>query len=486
MHAHSLTHLDDDVLLRDLSSLVARERHLSVELLAHLAEVEERKLYLSAAYPSMHAYCIGALRLSEDAAYKRIRVAREARRYPSIFGALADGRLNSTLVLVLAPHLTPVNALELIQAACGRSKSGLERWLATRVAGADPAANAGNQLAPERVRGTLAPVVTESADASTAPLAPETVGAGSSGGPEQSASPRPCPLQVGFSAAALDKLKYATALLGHAVPSGESAEVLERALDALIERIEKRRFAVGARSRAGAARHSPSGRHIPAAVRREVFIRDGGRCAFESASGHRCGSETRLEFDHVKPVAAGGLTTADNLRLLCRAHNQHAAGRSLGSEFMRHKRLQARKARAETRAARESGRVRDSRRAAASRPDASASEAPESVIPWLRALGFRPDEARRGAEACDSMAGAPLEARVKRALSVLDRVGVRRTPTQPSPPPYIRNTPNLGSGMGALRQADNDSASTSRVLAGSMMPSSHRRAVEKYGLPSRS
>jgi hypothetical protein len=46
------------------------------------------------------------------------------------------------------------------------------------------------------------------------------------------------------------------------------------------------------------------------------------------------------------------------------------------------------------------------------------------------------------------------------------------------PRPYILNTPNFVSGTGALSAALNDSASTSRVLVGSMMPSSHRRADE--------
>ena len=42
---------------------------------------------------------------------------------------------------------------------------------------------------------------------------------------------------------------------------------------------------------------------------------------------------------------------------------------------------------------------------------------------------------------------------------------------------FIRNTPNFGSGMGAFNAADSAKASTRRVSAGSMMPSSHRRAV---------
>ncbi|MEO5989900.1 MAG: HNH endonuclease, partial [Candidatus Eisenbacteria bacterium] len=117
MKTCSLSHLADHVLLRDLKSLVARDRATTAELLAHLAEVDERRLYLPAAYSSMYLYCVQELHMSEDAAFRRIRVARAARRFPTILAALADGRLNLTSVLLVAPHLTAHTADELLAAA---------------------------------------------------------------------------------------------------------------------------------------------------------------------------------------------------------------------------------------------------------------------------------------------------------------------------------------------------------------------------------
>src|SRR3972149_4403706 len=105
-----LSHLSDHTLLRDLASLVARDRATTARLLAHLAEVDARKLYLPAAYPSLYAYCVGELGLCEQAAFKRIRAARTARQFPTIFAAVADGRLHLSAVLLLAPYLTPDNA----------------------------------------------------------------------------------------------------------------------------------------------------------------------------------------------------------------------------------------------------------------------------------------------------------------------------------------------------------------------------------------
>src|SRR6266850_5674362 len=129
---YSLAHLSDGTLLRDLAALVARDRVTTATLLAHLAEVDARKLYLPAAYPSMHAYCVHELRLSEDAAYKRIQAARAARRFPQIFEAVAEGRLHLTGVGLLAPYLTPENATDLLALATHRTKAEIEVLIAER------------------------------------------------------------------------------------------------------------------------------------------------------------------------------------------------------------------------------------------------------------------------------------------------------------------------------------------------------------------
>src|SRR5438552_13703064 len=132
MRAHSLAHLSDGELLRDLAALLAHDRTTTAALLAHLAEVDARRLYLPAAYPSMFAYCVHELRLSEDAAYKRIQAARVARQFPIIFDAVADGRLHLSAVGLLAPYLTPENAGELLAAAALKTKSEIEELVARR------------------------------------------------------------------------------------------------------------------------------------------------------------------------------------------------------------------------------------------------------------------------------------------------------------------------------------------------------------------
>ena len=427
MNRYSLTHVSDPDLLRDLRSLLSRERATTAELLAHLAEVDARRLYAPAGYPSMFAWCVEELHLSEDEAFKRIRASRVARRFSVVFAMLADGRLHLTAVVLLAPCLTPENADDLLAAATHQSKAGIERLIAERFPQPDlpawieapvpplarPLPSPGTvevdnaQLAPEPVASTdhqLAPEPVESTDRQ---LSPGTAGPLDAAPSLGTVWPRVAPLAPGryglqftVAQATYEKLRYAQALLGHAVPSGELSEVFDRALDALIVRLEQGKFAVTDRPRPRRQRTTAHPRHIPAEVRRAVWERDGGRCTFAGESGHRCESRTRLEFDHAEPVASAGRATAGNLRLRCRAHNQCEAERRFGRDFMR--------------ARRETGGKRPL-------PEHAAE-----VIPWLRHLGMRAEEARRWAECCADMAEASLEERLRHALRCSARSSPRR------------------------------------------------------------
>ena len=77
-----------------------------------------------------------------------------------------------------------------------------------------------------------------------------------------------------------------------------------------------------------------SPRHIPAEVKRAVWARDGRCCRWPLTSGGVCGSTTRLELDHIVPLARGGTSTVSNLRVLCEFHNQLAARQVFGEPWM--------------------------------------------------------------------------------------------------------------------------------------------------------
>ena len=225
MRDYTLTHLSDDVLLRDLATLVSRDRATTATLLAHIAEVDARRLYVPAGYPSMHAYCVDELRLSEDAAYKRITAARAARRFSALFSAIAEGRLHLAAVSLLAPHLTPENAEELIEAATHRRKSEIEEFLALRFTVPElPArARAVSASIPELVQLAPGRVDTES------PTSADEHAAGHLGDGQVRGASRFL-LQLTITKDARNKLRYAQELLSHAVPNGDTAQVFERAL----------------------------------------------------------------------------------------------------------------------------------------------------------------------------------------------------------------------------------------------------------------
>jgi hypothetical protein len=121
-----------------------------------------------------------------------------------------------------------------------------------------------------------------------------------------------------------EKLRLAQDLLRHAIPNGDLAQIFDRALTALLEDLAKKKIAATDRPRPSKPT-SPGSRHIPAAVKRAVWIRDGGRCAFVAPSGRRCSERSFLEFHHVVPYAAGGEATTENIQVRCRVHNAYEA-----------------------------------------------------------------------------------------------------------------------------------------------------------------
>jgi 5-methylcytosine-specific restriction endonuclease McrA len=214
-------------------------------------------------------------------------------------------------------------------------------------------------------------------------------------------------------------------LLGYELRSDDPKEVIRRSLRLLVEKLEKRK---APRHRVRRSRETQNPRYIPQSVMNSVWNRDRGRCTFVSEDGQVCGSCEHLEFDHIVPVARGGESTIANLRLRCRAHNQFEAERTFGPEFMRHKREQARWVAAE-------------KRAAATEKSAKASVDDDlDVIPWLRTLGFRMDQAKRAAAHCETIAAETLEDRVRAALKFLA-------------PPHRRIIPSLGAGAVGVQGA---------------------------------
>lgn len=383
MSEFSVTHLSDTDLKNSMLSLVTRDRVGTALLLAHFAEFEARKLYLGGGYSSMFAYLVGDLNYSEPAASKRIQAARLATRFPSIYPALACGRLHLSAVCLLAPHMDAKNAEELIEAAAHRSKREVEAAMALRFPGTLPEVRREaivrrvTLVEPAKPAPSMFDAVPESFASPTADKVESSNGDNSTeisvsmrhkqrspGNVEDESSaavdctdtsaaqlaPAPPPerfqIRVTVEKSTHDLLSEAQVLLSHCVASGDVAQVLDRALVLLVRHLRRKR----AGSRSPRSRRHASGeqgrkRYIPAHIRRAVWERDQGQCTFTAPDGHRCDERRLLEFDHVQPFAAGGTSSVDGLRLRCRAHNQYEAERRFGVEFMSRKRRERQESR---------------------------------------------------------------------------------------------------------------------------------------------
>ena len=338
---HELKAIPDDELLRRLADLLGQSRRVEADLVAHVGEVDSRRLYARSASPSMFAYCTEVLRLSDAEAYLRIAAARASRDHPILLAMLADGRLHLTAIAKLAPHLTPENRDAVLGRAAHKSKRQIEELVAElaprpdapplmrklsdrrgQTSGAmEPAPNGGALPGPElRLEGVAgSPAPGPARPAVLAPLAPGRY-----------------KVQFTASAELHDKIERLRGLMRSSVPDGDLAAIIEQAVSEKLERLESRRFArtKAPRKTLSESGTSPKTRQIPAAVRRAVHERDGGRCHFEDEQGRRCAVREGLEFHHRHPFGHGGDHSVENIALVCRAHNAHLAEIDYGRSAM--------------------------------------------------------------------------------------------------------------------------------------------------------
>ena len=252
--------ISDNELLRRLAELLQQSRRVESELVAHIAEVDERRLYAREAFPSMFAYCTEKLNLSEHEAYLRITVGRASRQHPNLLEMLSDGRLHLSGIAKIAPHLTESNRENLLARATHKSKRDAE---CTPVA----------QLGPERVTDLLTPP--KAKPALVEPLAPTRY-----------------KVQFTANAELRGKLERLRALR----PGSDLAGLIEEAVTEKLERLEAKRFGKTKAPRKNLEQTdtSPSSRYIPAPVRRAVSERDGDQYPLDVPHPQRVFGRVRL------------------------------------------------------------------------------------------------------------------------------------------------------------------------------------------------
>ena len=423
-------------------------------MLAYVAEIDRRQLYLEQAYPSMFAFCTRKFGMSEAVAAKRIRAGRAACRFPCVLGMVRRGELHLSGLHQLAVHLTEENHEKVLRRAKYRTMREIEELIAEIApkpdavcliralprqsaeladqttqqqsalwrGGTEQNADVAGRKAVQRARGqpldggevsgatspamsgaTSGPSSAATSRATSDAIdwamnrAADGVGGGSVSGVAGSAvdgaasgaadgaaggavdgaaggavdgagrgvsraqgtaawgaqaavparrarnlttplSPGRYRLQVTIGQEARDRLLELQNLLSHQIPDGDLAAVIERALEVLLAETKKKRGALAGKSRAGRKKGGGRTRTIPARVRREVFRRDEGRCAFVDGEGRRCESTWQIEFHHCVPYGRDGAHRTDNIELRCRAHNQYEAELEYGRRFMESRR----------------------------------------------------------------------------------------------------------------------------------------------------
>ena len=362
--APDLAALDPATLVRRLHELAGDERRVQVDFLFHLAELDRREAFLDLGFGSLWDYCLKALHLREGAAGRRIGAMRVLRRFPRLEAPLRDGRLCLSTVALLGQVLTEENLDELVGRAAFLTKAEVDHLVASVRPRAAPqdgirriaearAAIESTARAPERQPFLLAAPIVAPAPARNA-LPTADVAAGRNGPALPALAPPPIEprsaprvevravsqdhwsLRVTLDTGLREDIETLRTLLSHKLPGGDLAEVLREAVRCGIEKHGRRRGAVApARTveRPATSRAVESGT-ASAAVRREVWARDGGCCTYVAADGRRCESRWQLELDHADPEARGGPATAQNLRVRCRKHNLRYAEQIYGRTYM--------------------------------------------------------------------------------------------------------------------------------------------------------
>jgi hypothetical protein len=346
-------------------------------------------LYAALGYGTLFAYCRRELRLSEDAASNRIHAAKACLKFPVVLELLASGELSLSAVRMLRAHLTAENHERVLARARNARRIDIERLVAelaprpdvptsvrklpdprlTGLAAATADANAGttpvDQTELSLVASSLAPTV--GADSGSATIIADGGTSAATDDNEchsqvdavppratsrpvvQPLSPERYRIQFTMGQEGYDLLRRLQTLLRREIPDGDAGAIFERALRILHERVEAARFGKGAKRERtsgvlgsvaptpGTPAGTPSyanrirpgaddrSRYIPRAVKRAVWYRDRGQCAFVSRSGVRCGEQEYLELHHVQPHALKGPATVANIALRCRRHNVYEA-----------------------------------------------------------------------------------------------------------------------------------------------------------------
>ena len=391
---NDLSKIQDEQLLTSFAHVVRQEREAISSVVMHLAEIARRKLYAQDGYSSLFLYVTQKFHFSESAACRRIQAARLSLKFPEIIDLLEKGKLNLVTIGLISPYLTEENKEELLAQIFEKSKNDVE-FLISSLFGKEEPVNKDkirrlpicissqpqqfssatdlfslkNEFSAETAQNYTTAVVVKN-EAVVVKKLDVVV-------PQRTEAR----VKIEFCAAESVALKIERAkqLLRHKYPQGKLEDIFDELLNLFlekkdparkIERCEKKKLTTEARqqkSREGEQEQNSDTkseapvtqeegaslknnnlrkiktRYIPANVRLEVWKRDNGCCSYVSRDGRRCQERGGLELDHVFPWSLGGDSSLENLRLLCRPHNNWRNRLSDGQMMIRFARTRSEK-----------------------------------------------------------------------------------------------------------------------------------------------
>ena len=312
--------LSDEALELEVKNSILEETKINTKILQLLAEIERRRLY-SKTYPSLYEYCVKTLKLSAASAQLRIDTMRAMKIMPEIEEKLLTGDLNLSIVASAQTFFRQEKKL-------GHAYSVAEKKELLQ------------KLENKSVRECLKEFVAISPKAVIQEKRRELTSSLTE-------------IKIVVDQELVRKLDQLKALWSHQNPTMTDLELLQKMADLCLKHAdpaqkkvrtskEKTEPIKGPTDLTDSTSEIPAGhvstdlprvsevdRYVPAQIKRQVWRRDQGRCTYPG-----CSSKHFLEYDHIQPISLNGKSTLENLRLLCRAHNQLEAIQQLGFKQM--------------------------------------------------------------------------------------------------------------------------------------------------------
>ena len=305
--------LNNQQLIYKVKFLVNEEKKNIAAQITLLKEIRTRKLAVSLGYSNLISFCQQELGLTRDQAWKRSQAAGAAQKEPELLGMLKKGETSTSALALLAPKLTSSTAKEIKEFVPGKSKREVEAFVSTL-----------------------------NRDGSRQP-AKQTI-----------------KLHLEVTRETAEVLHRARKILKQNKAEVSDDDLIRSAFELLLDKKDPQRKAQRAQKKQANKRQkqlasktqrkdAPApgrkkiskkqtsnvrSRYVPAKTRHQVHATSNYRCEYRNSTGKQCLETTALQMDHIKMFCQNGSHEINNLRLLCRTHNNYLAEIQLGKRMI--------------------------------------------------------------------------------------------------------------------------------------------------------